>query len=277
MRLLRVCSVFVLLCSVAFYFWASAQYYSKLNTDMPVLESDTEELVLSASDGREALLQGLSAYDATDGDLTDQIMVSSISHFLEPGVVKVRYVVFDRQNHSATLERRVRYKDYTPPRFSLEEAPVYRVGESFSLLDAIGATDVLDGDISGKVRLVSSAVSIFSPGTYPVTLEVSNSCGEKSQLTLFVTYQSEADEVKLDLHEYVHYVKKGEKFDPMTLLASVSGEDHTMLDREKVRVFGLPDLKKPGCYQLEYVYEDGSLRGSAPLTVVVWEGEGNGK
>jgi hypothetical protein len=75
----------------------------------------------------------------------------------------------------------------------------------------------------------------------------------------------------------VHYVKKGEKFDPMTLLASVSGEDHTMLDREKVRVFGLPDLKKPGCYQLEYVYEDGSLRGSAPLTVVVWEGEGNGK
>ena len=35
------------------------------------MESDTEELVLSASDGREALLQGLSAYDATDGDLTD--------------------------------------------------------------------------------------------------------------------------------------------------------------------------------------------------------------
>ena len=277
MRLLRVCSIFVLLCSLVFYFWAAARYYSGLNTDFPVLESDTEELVLSVSDGRDALLQGLSAHDATDGDLTEEIMVSSISHFLEPGVVKVRYVVFDRQNHSATLERRVRYKDYTPPRFSLEEAPVYRVGESFSLLDQIRAEDVLDGDISGKVRLVSSAVSIFSSGTYPVTLEVSNSCGEKSQVTLFVTYQREADEVKVDLHEYVCYVKKGEKFDPMSLLASVSGADHTMLDRDKVRVFGVPDLNKTGCYQLEYVYEDGSLRGSAPLTVVVWEGDGNGK
>ena len=277
MRLLRLGSILVLLCSVAFYVWATAHYYSNLNMDTPVLESDVEELVISASDGREALLQGLHASDATDGDLTDQIMISSISHFLEPGVVKVRYVVFDEQNHSATLERRVRYKDYTAPRFSLEEAPVYRVGESFSLLDEIGATDVLDGDISRKVRLVSSAVSIFSAGTYPVTLEVSNSCGEKSQITLYVTYQREAQQVKVDLHEYVVYVEKGEDFDPMTLIASVSKADHTPLDRDSVKVYGTPDLKKEGCYQLEYVYENGSLRGSAPLTVVVWEGDDDGK
>ena len=271
MRLLRLGSILVLLCSLAFYVWATARYYSNLNMDTPVLESDVEELVISASDGREALLQGLHASDATDGDLTDQIMISSISHFLEPGVVKVRYVVFDEQNHSATLERRVRYKDYTAPRFSLEEAPVYRVGESFSLLDEIGATDVLDGDISRKVRLVSSAVSIFSAGTYPVTLEVSNSCGETAQITLWVTYESKESTAIVTLHRYIVYVQQGQSFDPAQWLATVTDRNANALDKDKVELLGNLDTSTPGCYQLVYSYQDGTLSGQAPLTVVVTE------
>ena len=277
MRLLRMGSVILFLFALCFSAFAGIRYYGTLNSDHPVIESDTEELVLNVSQGREALLDGLRATDATDGDLTDAIMVSSISHFLEPGVVKVRYVVFDKQNNSATLERRVRYTDYTPPRFSLDTPPVYQVGEKFALLEEICATDVLDGDISGKVRLVSSAVSMFSAGIYPVTLEVANSCGEKSQITMHVTYQREADKVKIDLHEYVVYVKKGDDFDPMSYVSSVTTADRKTLPAENVRVFGTPDLNRAGSYQLEFVYESGTLRGTAPMTVVVWEGGGDGK
>ncbi|MBQ3074793.1 MAG: hypothetical protein IJC26_01880 [Clostridia bacterium] len=277
MQLLRMGSILLFACALVFSLWANARYYSTLNSDDPVIRSDTEELVISASEGQEALLRGLVAEDATDGDLTSEIMVSSISHFLEPGVVKVRYVVFDRQNNSATLERRVRYTDYVPPRFALDSPPVYRVGESFELLDQLKASDVLDGDISRKVRLVSSSVSIFSSGTYPVTLEVSNSCGQKSQITIYVTYQREAEKVQIDLHEYIVYVEQGEAFDPMDCVASVFGEDRAPLSKEKIRVLGTPDLKKPGCYRLEFLYEDGALRGTAPLTVVVTEGGAHGK
>ena len=42
-----------------------------------------------------------------DAYLTDEIMVASMSHFLEPGTVSVKYVVFDSHNNSATLTRRV--------------------------------------------------------------------------------------------------------------------------------------------------------------------------
>ena len=86
-------------------------------------------------------------------------MVASVSHFLEPGTVNVKYVVFDSHNNSATLTRQVRYKDYKAPVFSLEKAPVYKVGKSFDLLDYVRVDDCIDGDISDHIRVISNMVN----------------------------------------------------------------------------------------------------------------------
>ena len=155
--------------------------------------------------------------------------------------------------------------------FSLEKAPVYTVGSSFDLIDHIRVEDCIDGDISDHVRVISNMVNNYSVGNYPVVLEVSNSCGDTAQITLWVTYESKESTAIVKLHRYIVYVQQGQQFDPMQWLATVTDQNTTALDAGKIEIQGNLDVNKPGCYQLVYSYHDGTLSGYAPLTVVVTE------
>ena len=274
MRYLRIITVIVFVFSLIFTSWANVRYHNSLNTDYPTITNTVELLEISAQDPPEAMLKGLSAQDATDGDLTDKIMVASVSHFLEAGTVRVKYVVFDSHNNSATLTRKVHYTDYVPPVFSLEKAPVYTTGSSFDLLDHIRVEDCIDGDISDHIRVISNMVNNYSVGNYPVVLEVSNSCGDTAQITLWVTYESKESTAVVKLHRYIVYVQQGQTFDPMQWFATVTDRNATALDAKNIEVQGNLDVNKPGCYQLVYSYNDGTLSGQAPLTVVVTERQG---
>lgn len=271
MRYLRIFSIIFLVGSLVFAGWANTRYYSNLNTDFPELTNTVELLEISVQDPPEAILQGLYAKDATDGDLTDQIMVASVSHFLEPGTVNVRYVVFDSHNNSASLTRRVHYTDYSSPVFTMDKAPVYRVGSSFDLLEHIRAEDCLDGDISDKIRVISNMVNNYSAGNYPVILEVSNSCGDTAQLSLWVNYLNKESTVSVMLHQYIVYVQQGDMFDPYRWVAAVTDQSGASLDANKLEILGNLDMNTPGSYQLVYSYADGKLTGQSAITVVVTE------
>ena len=274
MRYLRIFTVIAFVLSLLLAGWANYQYNRNLNTDYPEITSTVDLLEISVQDPPEAIYRDLHAQDATDGDLTAQIMVASTSHFLEPGTVRVKYVVFDSHNNSATLTRKVHYTDYVPPVFSLEKAPVYTTGSSFDIIDHIRVEDCIDGDISDHIRVISNMVNNFSVGNYPVVLEVSNSCGDTSQITLWVTYENKENTAVVKLHQYIVYVQQGQQFEPMQWLAAVTDRNATALDMEKIEVQGNLDTNKPGCYQLVYRYQDGTLSGHAPLTVVVTERQG---
>lgn len=274
MRYLRIFTVIAFVLSLLLAGWANYRYNRNLNTDYPEITSTVDLLEISVQDPPEAIYRDLHAQDATDGDLTAQIMVASTSHFLEPGTVRVKYVVFDSHNNSATLTRKVHYTDYVPPVFSLEKAPVYTTGRSFDIIDHIRVEDCIDGDISDHIRVISNMVNNFSVGNYPVVLEVSNSCGDTSQITLWVTYENKECTAVVKLHQYIVYVQQGQQFEPMQWLAAVTDRNATALDVEKIEVQGNLDTNKPGCYQLVYSYQDGTLSGYAPLTVVVTERQG---
>ena len=271
MRYLRFFTAIVFVLSLLFAGWANHYYNRNLNTDYPEITSTVELLEISTEDPPEAIYRELHAQDATDGDLTAQIMVASISHFLEPGTVRVKYVVFDSHNHSATLSRLVHYTDYKAPVFSLEKAPVYTVGSSFDLIDHIRVEDSIDGDISDNIRVISNMVNNYSVGNYPVVLEVSNSCGDTAQITLWVTYDSKESTAVVKLHQYIVYVQQGQIFEPMQWFATATDRQANSLNAKNIEVQGNLDVNKPGCYQLVYSYHDGVLSGYAPLTVVVTE------
>ena len=271
MRYLRIFTVILFVCSLLFASWANNRYYSSLNMDYPEITNSVEVLEISVKDPEEAIYQGLSAYDATDGDLTDQIMVASMSHFYEPSTVRVKYVVFDSHSNSTTLTRQVRYTDYEAPVFALEKALVYTVGSSFDLLNHIRVDDCIDGDISDQIRVISNMVNNYSVGNYPVVLEVSNSCGDTSQITLWVSYEGKESTAIVKLHQYIVYVEQGQTFEPRQWLATVTDRNAAALDTEIIEIQGNLDVNEPGCYQLVYNYDDGTLSGYAPLTVVVTE------
>lgn len=274
MRILKVAAVVIFVLSLGFYLWADIQYKKEQNTDFPTITAQEETLEVSVDDGKEALLQGLTAQDETDGDLTDEIMVTSISHFLEKGTVNVKYVVFDSHNNAASLTRKVRYTDYHSPEFSLKKAPVYTVGTAFDLTKFVQVTDCIDGDITDRVRVISNMVNNFSVGIYPLVLEVSNSCGDTAQISLLVRYVSEDMDVNVNLSRYIVYLEQGEDFDPMHWVSSVTDKDGNALKKEDLEVQGTLDTQTPGTYSLVYSYDDGKQTGQSAITVVVAERQG---
>ena len=163
----------------------------------PELTADSEYIEMSVNDPEDKLMEGVRATDARDGELTDRILMADESFFMEKGECTVNYVVFDYSNNYSNLSRTVRYTDYRSPRFVLKEPLVFSVGSNIKYMDKINADDVLDGEISNKIRIISSTVSNYSEGVYPVRLEVINSHGDKSQVdinvlkTLGINYTSE--------------------------------------------------------------------------------------
>lgn len=272
MRILRILTVVLFAVSLGLNIWVTRQYNAAHNTEGPKLSCSEETLSISVHDGDEALLRGLSAEDAQDGNLTDRILLSSKSYFLEKGVFNAEYVVFDSHQNAATLTRRVVYTDYESPKFALSQPLVYIRGNSIRYLNYVTASDVLDGDITDRIKVKASNVSNYTAGTYPVLLEVTNDYGDSVQVELnVVVLEGRSLGPVIRLSKYLTYTPCGEKFDPYDLILSVEALDGTSVDRNTVKVLGSVDIGTPGCYQLIYTCTYEGQEGRTYLTVVVEE------
>lgn len=267
--------------------------WSNLDKDetRPVIECPESSIKVSVKEGEKALLEGLTARDDVDGDLTDAIRISSISHFAEQGKRTVEYVVFDSSNNFATCTRTVQYTDYESPRIYLD-APL-RV--SLSELDMIDTTsfmrveDVLDGDISNKIRLsFDNSVYIQEPGFYSVTAQVSNSAGDTVSLPLQMhivdSGNSEENQKYYPiLSDYVIYVKVNEAINLKTYLTGVmrgtqqyefADDQSSVLNitRDDISIASHVDFSTPGTYTVDYSYTSPSgATGVTKMVVVVEE------
>ncbi len=234
----------------------------------PVLTSDRDLLEVSVKDGREALYEGIAASDAQDGDLTDQVQISGISKLVGDNTVKVTYIVFDSKDNLATLTRRVRYTDYTTPRFSLSEALVYYRNDSIALLDRLTAYDVIDGDVTDMIR-VSSPAATSEEETYMVTCQITNSMGDTvAQVLPLIHYNSITPRPQVLLKDYLIYLETGARFNARSYLAGVKTEDGTGSASDVV-IEGTVDTDTPGTYMVRYTYPDADGDGISILTVVV--------
>ena len=271
MRYIRWCALLLFAVAVAFGAWADRQYSKDKNMDFPIITATSPVLELQVEDGKDGLLRDLTAFDVTDGDLTDRIMVASTSHMTD-GKVKVKYVVFDSHNNSSTFTRDVVYTDYHTPRFSLHMPPVYELGSNVDFLTYLTAVDPLEGNISERIKVVTSQVSNYMEGKFPVALEVTNSYGVTERLQLWISVvKKNSSNVNITLDDYVAYYEKNVEFDPFSFVVGVKHRDGTSLDASKVQVLGGVDPTKAGFYELTYRYDDGTNVGETYLTVVVTE------
>ena len=274
MRLLRMAAVLIFIAALALNILATVRHKAEQDTVPPVIHCPEGALELSVQDGLEGLTKGLTATDDRDGDITDRILLASTSYFSEPGTTNVSYVVFDSGHNSHQISRNVVFTDYESPRFSLSQPLVFYRGQNIRFLNYIFAKDCLDGDITGKIKVVASNVSNYTTGIYPILLEVTNSFGDRVEIELMVVVQAETHAApEIALKEYITYVKTGESFDPYSLIASVRafGTGET-ISKDAVSVLGSVDTETPGFYHLIFTCQDNGAEGSAYLTVVVTEG-----
>ena len=226
----------------------------------PTISISTETVQVSVSDPQSALLQGITARDDREGDVTDSLLVESISMRDGDGTIEVTFAAFDQSGNVARGTRTARYTDYESPRFNLKQPLLFPYGSNFDILAAISANDPLDGNIQHRIRAMGlDDSSVSAPGTHQIEFRVTNSMGDTVRLTLPVeVYTADAYELNLELTDYLIYLKAGSTFDAAGYLSQVSrGVNKVSLEEGvpeeyAVQVTGKVDTQVPGIYPVNY-------------------------
>lgn len=252
----------------------------------PVIFYPEGVLEISVQDGEEALLQGVTAKDDKDGDVTGSILVEKLSGFDGENRREVTYAAFDSDGNVTKATREIVYTDYTPIRFQLNHSLRYRTGETINLSELVGASDSLDGDLSDKVKVkLESGLSTRTSGVYRIQFSVTNSaCDTRILDTELEVYDAAMNEAVVNLTTYLIYYEDG-KPDYYSYLDSVivggihynfqngkniaTGTDGSTLSRSSLQIRSNVDPSTPGVYPVYLIYQDDAYQGMAQLMVVV--------
>lgn len=252
--------------------------YDRLMVDReaPMIVCDGVPLEVSVSATDRDLCAGLTASDNVDGDLTDRIVVRKVSQLYGSNTAMIQYAVFDSSSNVCTYSRSVTYTDYRKPRFSLTQPLIYNLNSVVSLSDRLTAYDSINGDISQRIRVSSSAVTSSEKGLYPITVQVTNSSGDTAVAKLTVTIENiTAHHPVIRLSEYLIYADLNSQLDEDTLRSYIvsaketaSGENldfnDIIIDADNL------NLSARGSYDVVYSYTNSrGLAYNVILTVVV--------
>ena len=234
----------------------------------PVISCDWEVKDISVSAPEEALLEGVTAKDAQDGDLTDRIIVGGVSKLITENTARVTYLVFDSDDNMGTMTRYVRYTDYRRPVFEITSPLIYDIAEQIQPLNRLKATDLIDGDISDSVR-ISTLKGTDNKNIYSATAQVTNSLGDMARVELpVIVLESSADIPQIELNEQLIYLSSTDSFDPADYIRSVETETGAG-DLSEVQIDNPVDLSEPDTYWVRYTYTEENRTGTAILVVVV--------
>ena len=253
----------------------------------PQISISEEALQVSVSDPKSALLQGITAKDDRDGDVTGSLVVERISMVDHSGTIEVTLAAFDHSGNVAKATRTAQYTDYKSPRFSLNQPLLFAYGSSFDLLAAVSANDPLDGNIQHRVRATSlDDTAVTTSGDHQVEFRVTNSLGETVRLTLPVTvYTAGNYGLDVSLSQYMIYLNTGSTFNARGYLKEVRrGLDEVSFENGtpenySVRITGEVNTAVPGVYPVDYTvtYVQQTAAGTNYITgisrlIVVVEG-----
>lgn len=285
---MMICLVF----TVSFALFIGYQVKEKMMADdtPPVITCEEDTVSVSVKDGEAALLKGVTAKDDKDGDLTEYIRISAMTHFINSRR-NVTYVVFDEANNIGTLERSVEYTDYVSPKIYMKKPFRFTASEEIeqAIREGLSAEDCLDGDLNSQIRTIwdDSYYSSLT-GDYPVTLQVSNSAGDVCQVEIEMTVTEANDREENGkeyplLSDYIVYTKVNQMIDPESLIIGIEKngteylyeEDEEFLagTREAIRIDSKVDYANPGVYTVEYSYTGENASTAVTKLFVVVEEE----
>lgn len=275
MRYVRMALIVVFLLSLGVFGVSEIMEISSRDTTVPEITSDREVLEIPCEYTEEQLMEGLTASDEADGDLTSRIIAGSFSRFIDPGVSSITYVVFDSSDNAASLTRRVHFTDYHPPRFTLTEPLVYaeQEGSYTESMDRLGAWDLLDGDLEDWIVQTDTDLNYQRAGSYTMTVEVTNSFGDTVSVGLPIhVVSAEQRSMEIQLTQPILYIQPGESLDPSSYVADVLDESGNSVGTDSVSAESGVDTQTPGVYEIHYeVSDDSGHAGETWLTVVVEE------
>lgn len=230
------------------------------DTQAPKITVDTQQLQVSVQDDKSALLQGVTARDSRDGDVTASLLVENVRLLDKDGTITVTYAAFDKAGNVAKAERQVQYTDYESPKFSLSAPLVFAQSSNFDILSIISAYDAVDGDIQHRIRATSlDESSVSTLGNHEVQFRITNSLGDTVEQVFPVeVYAAGTYEASLSLTQYLVYVPVGTSFRAEAYLEDYTLNQETISLRGglpenfSLRTSGKVNTNTPGVYSVAY-------------------------
>ena len=209
--------------------------------------------------------EGAIAYDETDGDITEQIVVDNPVNTSIPNTYIVTYNVSDAAGNPAVAKTRTVYvADTRAPVITLLGDAEVTVECGAEYTDAgVLAADECDGDMSAQIQ-VTGAVNTAAPGTYTLTASVSDSAGnaaEPATRTIHVV-DTQAPVLTLLGDPEVTLECGGEYTDEGVAAMDVCDGDIS----GQIQVTGEFNPAAPGTYVLTAMVPDGSGNEAEPVT-----------
>lgn len=241
--------------------------FHKITDDItpPRVISESDTITVSVKTTEDELLEGVVANDDKCGDVSDTLVIEDISNFVDDNTRIITYAAIDDSLNVGRLKRNLVYTDYSAPTFYLTAPMCYSVGAKVDILAPIGAISTVDGDITAKIRYgLDGIIDNLIPGKYPVEFRVTDSCGKTTYLELEIEiYDNAYSGVKVELSEYLVYIKQGSKFNESKYFKSstIEGELSIVSD---------VDTSKQGVYYVDYFVNGVNARGKSRLAVIVY-------
>ncbi len=271
--------------AVVLAFFAGYRIWKKSATDTrpPVISFEPGVFEISVQDGTDVMLKGITVTDDHDGDVSASLMIEKIGVINEEHEFVVTYAAFDSSGNVSKARRTLRYTDYHSPRFSLRSPLLYPYGRDVDIVNRVNATDMIDGDISHRIKAtVISEVAVSSEGVHDMLFRVTNSMGDTVELIMPAEiYPTGKYNAELLLTEYLIYVPVGENFDARDYLHYFKYDDTSVFlgsalpPAYRLTTRGNVDTSIPGVYPVSYTLsysEDRITYTACSKLIVIVEG-----
>ena len=243
--------------------------YLKIDADTtpPEIHVDNENLEYQAGMDEEQLLEGVTAEDNRDGNVSSSLEVESIYISEEKETATVVYVAKDSSNNVAKLRHAVKCKEgslqesdeNTEPEETQEET-----SQGENTTDETVVDETVQGDSTEKQETEASS---------------DQKAQEAKKLQEEKIQSLDAGAPRIYLKEYYVEMKVGDTFEQLSYVSDIQDDKDQSGDLYKrIQIQGEVNTAAEGTYTLTYYVTDSEnhMSNQAELTVVVGKGETDG-
>ncbi len=268
----NILCLILLVISLSTFFIYTKRTEAKTDKNPPVIHCESDEITASVTEvTEEFLLKDVTAYDKECGDVSDSLMIQSISKFIQKDMVIVTYAAVDDGNNVGRLERKLIYTDYKEPEFDLTRPLLFPAGTNVRFLSNVRANSVVDGNISSRIRYgLEIIVDNNTPATYPISFRVTDSRGKTSYLdTEIVIINNIYTAIDISLSDYLIYIPQGTTFNKETAMKYLRSASVEFDPKTELNIDCKVDTSTPGVYNVDYTISSKNINGRSRLVVVV--------
>ena len=234
-------------------------------------------------------LDGVSASDEEDGDLTSKIkVVENKVDVNSIGKYSVSFEITDSGGKSitksinVTVEAKSESKSNKSPIIYAEDITV-ALGSKYDPYAMVSASDPEDGNITNKIKVVYNYVNVNKEGTYKVGYKVTDSSGNSASCVIKVKVKDMNTQKKKEKTNNVPviycndiFIALNSKFNPLGWVAVTDKEDGDITNKV-MAIYNNVNTSIEGNYHVTYevVDSDGNKVNKAMMVVVQSEDELN--